>query len=170
VTFGSEKDFDYLLERDLAAWKPAFHRVDKYWKRLSQSFISRSYSWESVRDQTIFLLGEVDKLCTYRIPYLNKYKATLQHGFTYEQNMLLIEKALKLATLTPFTMKPTSDIADILSESSVFGEYIRLDDLVILCLQAKELISYLVRTFHVLKLLHKLTQYQETLVITGRAR
>jgi hypothetical protein len=170
VTFGSEKDFEYLLERDPAAWKPAFHRVDKYWKRLSQSPIFQGHSWESVRDQTIFLLGEVDKMCVNEILHLNKYKATPHHDFTYEQNMLLIEKALKLGTLTPFTMKPTDDMAEMLSESPVFGQYIRSEDLVMLCLQANELISYLVRTFYVLKLLYKLTQYGETLVISRRAR
>jgi hypothetical protein len=79
--------------------------------------------------------------------------------FTYEQNMFLIEKALKLENLIPFTRyKPPADMANMLSESWVFGEYISPMELSMLGLRIKPLVSYLVRVFYPPRMPQKLTQ------------
>ncbi|KAH0563468.1 hypothetical protein GP486_001968 [Trichoglossum hirsutum] len=121
VVFGSERNFRFLLKRDLAAWKPAFHRVGKYWIRLSNNSILQGHSWESVKTQTVFLLGKVEELCTSKIPHLSGYKADLQYNFSYKQNMYLIGRALKLGALAPFMAK-RDNITSKLLTSSVFGE------------------------------------------------
>ncbi|KAI9767958.1 MAG: hypothetical protein M1840_005270 [Geoglossum simile] len=124
ATFGDEESLNCLLTRESQAWYPAFHRTDKYWTRLSRDTILRNCPWQSVKDQTIHLLSEINR-SGGGIPHLNKYKITPPLHFTYEQNMLLIEKALKLKNLTPFArFKPTTDMANVLSESWVFDEYI----------------------------------------------
>ncbi|KAI9766153.1 MAG: hypothetical protein M1840_006720 [Geoglossum simile] len=144
ATFKNPEDLNYLLMRDSIAWRPAFHRIDKYWERLSRNPVLRSRSWKSVKAQTISLLSEIDKLSSYRIPHLNKYEIAPLHNFTYEQNMFLIGKALKLDTLAPFTpVISTIDMIDILSESGIFGGYISPAGFPMLQLRIKGLISYL---------------------------
>jgi hypothetical protein len=133
-------------------WRPAFHRTDKYWEWLSQDPVLRNFSWKSVKTQTISLLSEIDRLSSYRIPHLDKYEIAPLRHFTYEQNMFLIGKALKLNTLVPFTLvKSTSDMIDILSDSGIFGEYISPAGFAMSQLQIKGLISYLVKVFCILK-------------------
>jgi hypothetical protein len=52
------------------------------------------------------------------IPHLNKYRITPLPNFTCGQNMFIIEKALKLENLIPFTrFKLPADMANMLSES-----------------------------------------------------
>lgn len=80
--------------------------------------------------------------------------------------MFLIKKALKLENLTPFTrFKPPADMANILSESWVFGEYISPMELSMLRLQIKPLLSYLVRVFYLPRMPRKLTQDEGALLV-----
>ncbi|KAI9766977.1 MAG: hypothetical protein M1839_004653 [Geoglossum umbratile] len=140
--FGDEESLSYLLTRESRAWYPAFHRTDKYWKRLSQNTILRNRSWRSVKGQTISLLSEIGR-SGGRIPHFNKYEITPLLDFTYEQNMFLIEKALKLETLIPFTQRVPRDMVDMLSESWVFDGYIPPNELPMLCFQIRRLVSCL---------------------------
>ncbi|KAI9764874.1 MAG: hypothetical protein M1840_008020 [Geoglossum simile] len=84
ATFKDQEDLDYLISRDSMHWRPAFHRTDKYWERLSQYPVLRNLSRKSVKAQTISLLSEIDKLSSYRIPHLDKYEIALLCHFTYE--------------------------------------------------------------------------------------
>ncbi|KAH0562808.1 hypothetical protein GP486_002559, partial [Trichoglossum hirsutum] len=115
--FGDEESLRYLLTRESRGWYPAFHQTNKYWEKLSRNTVLQNHPWQSVRGQTICLLSEINKFGG-GIPHLNKYKITPLLDFTHEQNMFLIEKALKLETLIPFTQFiPPRDMADMLSES-----------------------------------------------------
>ena len=136
------------------------------WERLPRNAVLQGRSWQSVRDQTISLLQEIDKLSGCRIPHFNKYKITPLRDFTYEQNMFLIGKALKLDTLMPFTpVKSPRDMIDMLSGSWVFGEYIYPEHLAMLRLRIKGLISYLVKVFYPSGILQKLTQYEGAVAV-----
>ncbi|KAI9855658.1 MAG: hypothetical protein M1813_009704 [Trichoglossum hirsutum] len=135
---------DRLLERNPATWRLAFHRADKYWKRLSRKDVLRGRTWESVKSQTISLLKKIEELSCNIIPFLDKYKMTQLQDFTYEQNMFLVKKALKLGILTPFPPStPLGDLAEILSESKMFPYRIHLEDLAMLHMRIKSLVSLL---------------------------
>ncbi|KAI9772427.1 MAG: hypothetical protein M1840_000630 [Geoglossum simile] len=143
ATFGDPL-LNTLIKRNRASWRPAFHRVDRYWKRLSKSHVLIGHSWESVKAQTIVLLKMLENLCTNKIPFLDKYETTPPRDFTYEQNMFLVAKVLKLGVLTPFPQLTSwVDLAELFSRSKTFPYGVSSEELAMLSFRIRSLVSLL---------------------------